>query len=122
MPYGRVIYAELPQFVPFLFFLERPRSVERQERRQLPETSQIGDFAQQQRAHFDGEDTPGQTVGTRFNSQRGTAGDEYSNRIHVHELLELRSPIRQVLNLVKEYERLFAGVGRGIESLPEDGF
>lgn len=81
---------------------------------------QARDLAQQQRSEVQRRHPARETVPAGFDTQGRTAGDDHVNRVMVHQRLDLRRPVGQVLGLVEEQVRGRPGVRRLVEARAED--
>jgi len=107
------------QRLPGLLRLERRQAVVRQERGELPMSPDLGDLPQQQRPHLDRRDAAREAVAAGLDPQGRAAGDQHPDRVQVHQMLELRGPVREVLNLVEQDEGGAPGSRRFMERLPQ---
>jgi hypothetical protein len=100
---------------------QRLETVVGQERRPCVDAAEGPDLRQREHAGLDRVDPPRQAVATLFDAQRGAAGHHDLRAGVVDERLQLRRPVRQVLDLVEEQVRRFAALRRVVDGLAEHG-
>ena len=79
-----------------------------------------GDLAQEERAKVEGCDPPGQAVTSRLDAQGGASRYHYVHRMMVHQALDLRRPVGEILSLIEEQVGRPSGVSRLVERRPQD--
>src|SRR5216683_7756324 len=82
-----VRFAEGPQILPETLLFQRPETVGGKVWLQFLSGAEFRNFPQQQRAHFQSQDAPRETVSSRFDSQRRAARHQDPHGIDIDKVL-----------------------------------